>query len=52
MARSLNKNSVKMMEDFNLKEEFSLIRVIYPGDVADEYKNTTFAVTSTIACGF
>ena len=46
MFRSLNKNAVKMMEDFGMKEEFSLVRMTYPGDVACEYKNTTFAVTS------
>lgn len=52
MFRSLNKNAVKMMEDFGMKEEFSLTRMTYPGDVAYEYKDTTFAVTSIYVCGY
>ena len=53
--RSLNENSVKMMEDFNMKEEFRLIRVNTDprqSGIADEYKDTTFAITSISVCGF
>lgn len=55
MFRSLNENSAKMMKDFNMQEEFRLTRMNSnsrePGN-AEEYKDTTFAVTSISVCGF
>ena len=55
MFRSLNENAEKMMKDFNMQEEFRLIRINSdprePG-IAEEYKDTTFAVTSISVCGF